>query len=78
LESNEIYNRLLEEGKQKDDNAHAIGCGISELNPELQEEILRLRNQNKQLNEYASKRTDDNVDKLEDNLDDAERLAKKV
>lgn len=77
LESNEIYNRLLEEGKQKDDNAHAIGCGISELNPELQEEILRLRNQNKQLNEYASKRTDDNVDKLEDNLDDAERLAKK-
>uniref|UniRef100_A0A7S3V7Q8 Hook C-terminal domain-containing protein n=1 Tax=Chaetoceros debilis TaxID=122233 RepID=A0A7S3V7Q8_9STRA len=56
---------------------HAVGGGISELNPELKEELLRLRNENARLKVFAAKREDDSVQRLEEKLDDAIRLSAK-
>ncbi len=48
---------------------------ISELNPALKEEILRLRSENQRLTSFTSKHTVDAVLHLEEKLDDSERLA---
>ena len=52
-----------------------IGEGISELNPELKDELVRLRNENLQLRAFQAKRTEDAVQYLEESLDDTKRLA---
>ncbi|KAI2502849.1 hypothetical protein MHU86_11596 [Fragilaria crotonensis] len=49
--------------------------GISELNPIVKEELLRLRNENEQLREFAARRSEDNVQRLEEKLDDIQRLS---
>ena len=54
-----------------------LGEGISELNPALKEELLRLRSENKRLKEFASKREDDAVQIMEEQVDDANRLSAK-
>ncbi len=54
-----------------------VGEGMTELNPVLKEELLRLRNENKRLSEFAAKREDDAVQIMEEKLDDANRLADK-
>jgi DNA repair exonuclease SbcCD ATPase subunit len=53
----------------------SIDEGISELNPVVMEELLRLRNENEQLREFAEKRSEDNVQRLEERLDDINRLS---
>lgn len=55
----------------------SVADGVSELNPEIQKELIRLRNENLQLRAFAAKRQDDAVDSLEAQLDDSERLANK-
>ncbi len=60
------------------DESTTVGGGISELNPELKEELLRLRNENVRLKSFAAKREDDSVQRLEEQLDDANRLAAKL
>lgn len=54
---------------------NGIGQGLSELNPELKEELLRLRNENIQLRAFAEKRSNDAVQKMAESLDDLRRLA---
>ncbi|CAB9506355.1 expressed unknown protein [Seminavis robusta] len=48
-----------------------IGEGISELNPELYEELVKLRNENERLRVFAEERTDDSVQRLQENLEDS-------
>eukprot|EP00934_Nitzschia_sp_Nitz4_P000992 Nitzschia sp. Nitz4//scaffold26_size159584//88964//93739//NITZ4_002498-RA/size159584-snap-gene-0.23-mRNA-1//1//CDS//3329545103//992//frame0 len=55
--------------------ANGLGEGISELNPQLKEEVLRLRNENSRYRDFAAKREDDAVVQLEQKLEDATRLA---
>lgn len=54
-----------------------VGDGINELNPELSQELVRLRNENLQLRAFAMKREVDAVQHLEESLDDAKRLAER-
>lgn len=48
-----------------------IGEGISELNPELHEELIKLRNENEKLKAFAAERTDDSVQRLQEDLEDS-------
>jgi chromosome segregation ATPase len=63
-----------EEGEKE---AAGLGEGISEMNPDVREELLRLRNENVQLKAFAEKREDDAVAKLELEADDAQRLSER-
>ena len=60
-----------------DEDNNKLGQGISEMNPVLKEELLRLRSENKRLKEFAAKREDDAVQILEEKCDDASRLSAK-
>jgi len=59
-------------------NGRAVGEGMSELNPVLKEELLRLRSENLRLATFAEKREVDSVQKMEEQLDDASRLSAKL
>ena len=48
---------------------------ISNLNPAVMEELLRLRNKNEQLREFAEKRPEHDVQYLEEMLDDVNQLS---
>lgn len=72
-EAEGLRKKLSEE--EVDCDGPTVGEGISELNPLVKEELLRLRNENEQLREFAAKRTDDNVQRLEEKLDDIQRLS---
>lgn len=77
-ETEEIRKKLIEYGESgNSQDGCSIGEGMSELNPALKEEILRLRNENACLKAFAAKREDDSVRKLEERLDDKERLSKR-
>lgn len=77
----ELQRRIQQETQasmddDNDDNGgNGVGDGVSELNPEIQRELFRLRNENLQLRAFAAKRESDGVQKLEENLDDTKRLA---
>ena len=60
-------NRAVKEG--------GVGEGVSELNPELYQELQRLRNENEQLREFADKRQGDSVQRLESDLDNSKQLS---
>ena len=75
-EIEELGRRIEQEEKAKKEAA-GVGEGMSELNPELKEEVLRLRNENDQLRTFAAKREGDSVYKLEQNLEDATRLSER-
>jgi chromosome segregation ATPase len=71
-----LRTRVRQEESSKEEAA-GLGEGISELNPELKEELLRLRNDNKQLKAFAEKRQDDSVSKLEQKAEDSTRLCER-
>jgi predicted nucleic acid-binding Zn-ribbon protein len=73
----EHWRRTLENTEKDSQDGPAVGDGISELNPIVKEELLRLRNENARLKEFAAKREADSVQRLEEKLEDAERLADK-
>jgi cell division protein ZapA len=75
-EIEELGRRIQQEEKAKKEAA-GVGEGMSELNPELKEEVLRLRNENDQLRTFAAKREGDSVDKLEQELEDTTRLSQR-
>ena len=50
---------------------------VSELNPELMEELKTLRNEYARLKEFESKREVDSVQRLEESCDDAKRLSER-
>jgi hypothetical protein len=74
----ELQRRIQEDTQRPMETAiSGIGEGVSELNPELKEELVRLRNENLQLRAFQAKRTEDAVQYLEESLDDAKRLAER-
>ena len=76
IEAEELRKRL-QDNDESDVHGLGVGEGLSELNPELKEELLRLRSENSRLKDFASKREHDSVQQLEEQKDDADRLAKK-
>jgi chromosome segregation ATPase len=74
----ELVQRIREETQAGiDSTGKSVADGVSELNPDLQQELVRLRNENLQLRAFAAKRQNDQVETLEANLDDAKRLAER-
>jgi chromosome segregation ATPase len=77
-EAEELRRRLDDEqGAPRAVDGHAVADGLSELNPAIKEEMLRLRNENIHLKAFAAKREDDSVQRMEESLDDAKRLSEK-
>jgi chromosome segregation ATPase len=64
----------LSKDDDDEDIDEGLGEGISELNPHVKEELLRLRYENKELHEFRAKREADGVTRLEEQLDDVQRL----
>ena len=73
----EELRKTLEHNESEMTDGHAVGGGMSELNPKLKEELLRLRSENARLKTFAAKRGHDSVQRLEEACDDAKRLAEK-
>jgi hypothetical protein len=67
--------RRIQEETQNEINSAGVGNGVSELNPTIQAELIRLRNENLQLRAFAAKRQTDGIRELEESLDDAKQLA---
>ena len=75
-ESEDLRRRLEAEcTDSRDHDLSGVGGGISELNPELKEELLRLRSENLRLKKFAAKREVDSVQKMEEKLEDVGRLS---
>lgn len=72
-EISELRNRVQQD-TTRGGEASGVGDGLSELNPELKEEMFRLRNENIRLREFQAKREDDAVTKLEQDLEDSTLL----
>ncbi|KAL7455405.1 hypothetical protein ACHAWC_006947 [Mediolabrus comicus] len=75
-EATALQKRLQEEGQQPVEGM-AVGVGMSELNPELMEELKMLRCEYARLKEFESKREVDSVQRLEESYDDAKRLSER-
>lgn len=73
----ELQERIQQDTQAVMDGGFGVGDGVSELNPEIQRELFRLRNENLQLRAFAAKRESDGVQKLEESLDDTKRLAER-
>jgi len=75
-EIQELRLRLQQESNVKGiDSSSGVGDGLSELNPELKEEVFRLRDENQRLQAFFDSRQEDAVSKLQGELDDVNRLA---
>ena len=73
-----LQRNLIQEGADCQVNKIAtVGEGIAELNPVLQKEILRVRNENVRLKAFVAKREDYSIQLMEEKLDDVDRLGKK-
>ncbi|KAL7470351.1 hypothetical protein ACHAXS_013008 [Conticribra weissflogii] len=75
-ETGDFQKRLQDEGGNSLSGS-AVGVGMSELNPELLEELMTLRSEYARLKEFESKREVDEVQRLEESCDDARRLSDK-
>ena len=75
----EMVQRIKEETQRSIESSSGggLGEGMSELNPKVKAELIRLRNENLQLRAFAAKRQDDAVEQLESKLDDSRRFADK-
>ena len=74
-EEAETLDKRLSEDEEIDCDGPALGEGISQLNLQVNVELLRLRNENVQLKDFAAKRGTDSVQRLEEKLDDIQRLS---
>lgn len=78
----ELQRRIQEDTQystnQNDDSGvYGVGDGISELNPEIKQELIRLRNENLQLRAFQVKRSNDAVRHLEESLDESKRFVER-
>lgn len=79
----ELQRRINEDTQRSTDQGEngvgggGIGEGISELNPEIKQELTRLRNENLQLRAFQVKRSNDAVQHLEESLDESKRFAER-
>ena len=72
----ELRQRILDDTKPlSTEIQNGIGEGLSELNPQLKEELVRLRNENLRLRAFQSQRSEDAVQHLEESLEKAEQLS---
>jgi chromosome segregation ATPase len=70
----ELRQRIIDDTNTPEVEVHqGIGDGINELNPQLKEELARLRNENVRLRAFQSQRSDDAVQQLEESLENAEQ-----
>lgn len=76
-EADALQKRLQEEGQRSGEGGSAVGVGMSELNPELMEELKMLRCEYARLKDFEAKREVDSVQRLEERCDDAERLSER-
>jgi len=76
-EAGNMQKQLQEDGGKSDKAGIAVGVGMSELNPELMEELKTLRSEYARLKEFESKREVDSVQRLEESCDDAKRLSER-
>ncbi|KAL7541740.1 hypothetical protein ACHAXR_011183 [Thalassiosira sp. AJA248-18] len=76
-EAGNLQKRLQEEGGKSGKEGTAVGIGMSELNPDLVEELKTLRSEYARLKEFESKREVDSVQRLEESYDDAKRLSER-
>ena len=76
-EADALQKRLQEEGQRSGEGGSAVGVGMSELNPELMEELKMLRCEYARLKEFEAKREVDSVQRLEESCDDARRLSER-
>lgn len=74
-EEAEVLRKKLSQDQDTEYDGPTVGEGISEMNPHVKEELLRLRNENEQLKAFAAKRSEDNVQRLEEKLEDVQRLS---
>ena len=74
-ELDQLVSRIQKETEENVEDG--IGAGLSELNPQVKEELVRLRNENLQLRAFQAKRQADSVEQMEEKLDDSHRLAEK-
>ena len=84
VKGSEVQQEEVEESQrriQQDNNdmeeALGVGEGLSELNPELKEEVYRLRNENERLRVFAAKHEDGAVEKMEQALEDSTLLCER-
>ncbi|KAL3796331.1 hypothetical protein ACHAWO_009000 [Cyclotella atomus] len=70
------FQRRLKEGEALESGG-GVGIGMSELNPELMQELNMLRSEYARLKEFESQREDDNVQRLMESCDDAKRLSER-
>jgi len=68
--------RRLADGNIADEDvaSNGLGEGMSELNPDVKEELFRLRHENLKLRDFFEKRQDDSVSKLEKECEDQSLL----
>jgi hypothetical protein len=73
----ELQRRIQESTEHVSSNFTVCGVGdtMTELNPALKDELVRLRNENIRLRAFQAKRNEDAVQYLEESLEDAKRLA---
>ncbi len=76
-EADALQKRLQEEGQRSGEGGSAVGVGMSELNPELMEELKMLRCEYARLKDFEAKREVDSVQRLEESCDDAKRLSER-
>jgi len=69
--------RRVQQNDEASKASSGVGDGMSELNPELKEEMFSLRNENEQLRAFAEKRQEDAVSKLEQDAEDQNMLAER-
>lgn len=69
--------RIQEETRANMEASRGLGDGVSELNPQLHEELVRLRNENLQLRAFCDKRKNDRVVELEQMLENTKGLSEK-
>mmetsp|Transcript_35030 Transcript_35030/g.39945 ORF Transcript_35030/g.39945 Transcript_35030/m.39945 type:complete len:379 (-) Transcript_35030:349-1485(-) len=73
-EAESLRNKLSEDSN-KDCEGPPVGEGLSEMNPKVKKELLELRNENARLKQFAAKREDDEVQRLEERLEDIQLLS---
>ncbi|KAL7486890.1 hypothetical protein ACHAW6_012487 [Cyclotella cf. meneghiniana] len=72
-----LQKRLQREGEEGLQSGGGVGVGMSELNPELMQELNMLRSEYTRLKEFEAQREADNVQRLIESCEDAKRLSER-